>query len=811
MLKLILRMTLRRLNRERIYVMVNILGLSLAMACSLSIFAFVRSELAYDAHHQHVERLVRVVNDLTTSGETSSYALTSRALGPLFQKAYPDLADYVRFRNLQAARNLFRYEDIRFYWDDVLLADENVFDVFTHKILYGSVENALKDPSSIAVSRSFAEAYFGKGNPVGQAISTNTFTYHISVVFEDLPDNSHLKYSALISMNRLKDFGLSDDNLSPQMLFGVDTYTYFLLKDGVSLHNFRLALSRFYQDIAARIGEQANISLRYIVQPLQSVHFDNRFMYDQPTGNIFYVYGFIALGIFMLVVACINYTNLATARAIKRSKEIGMTKIIGASRFQIAFQHLAESLLFSLVAFVFGLAIVWGIDSFSDIGQLLGKNSLLKLSQDPLLLPLALLLSVLVGILAGSYPALYLSGISPLIAISQSNNATSERMSFSRVLVFIQFVVSITVVIVTILMSLQMQYIASKPLGFAYQDKVVVTLRGVEVLQRSEVIREQLLKTSGVKGVALSAYVPGVAVNSTLRQLETEQGQLEIANVNQMFASKEFAQVMALEIVDGRDFSMRQLTDIGTSVMVNESLVRKMGWQHPIGKKVEPGNNRVIGVVRDFHFDSLHVPVNPIILMQFQPNSLNSVPDVQRNLVSRYLIVDIDPAVAATVIDTIEQVFTSFDPLNPFEYRYMEDLLIERYKTESSQVSLLATFAVLCIFISCLGLAGLAAFTIEQRSQEISIRKVLGASAIDIIVLIIKSFLLLILIAALLASILSFGVVQHWLLSFAYHTNIQLWVFPLSSLLVAGLAFTTIMVQSWKTAMTNPTKVLRNE
>ena len=809
MSNLTLKLTLRRLRKEKVYAAMNIIGLSLAIACCLIILSFVRSELAYDTHHENHERIVRITNEMTTNGQASMYALTSRALGPLLENAYPHLGEFARFRNLQVDRNVLRTDDVELYWDDVLLADENVFDVFTHEVVYGDIAGALTDPSSIAVSETFAKAYFGDMNPIGETVSTDTFSYKISLVFKDLPQNSHVRYDALLSMNRLRDFGLSDDNVSPQQLFGVDTYTYFMLDEGVDLNTFAVTLDEFYNNIANRIGEQANTSIRYIVQPLTDVHFDNDFTYDQPTGNIFYVFGFIAIGIFLITVACINYTNLATARAVRRAKEVGMCKIIGAEKDQLIVQHLGESIGFALFALVLGLIMVFLIDALTPLKYLLGKASLLDIGADPLILVVAFLGSIFIGVLAGAYPAFYLSSVSPLAAITAHRSASNSRLNLSEVLVFLQFLVSISVVIATILMALQMQYIANKPLGFDRDNKVVVTLRSVEVLRKMEVIKNELLSHSAISGVAQSSYVPGVDVNATLRQVETEAGNMEITSVNRILAGDDFVKVMNIEVLEGRDFSKRFLTDIGTSVLVNETLVAKMGWEDPIGKRILPGNSRVVGVIRDFHFESLHQPVNPMILRPFPPNSLDNVPLVQQNLISRAVIINIDPNNAAQALNHIESVITQFDPEHPFEYEYFTELLDSFYADETNQIKLLGIFSLICILISCMGLAGLAAFTAEKRTKEIGIRKVLGASTEDIIRMIAGGFITLIATASVFAGLISYLVMDSWLSAFAYRADIAIWVFIVSPLLIAAFAFTTIAIQSWKTAKANPVEALR--
>ncbi len=805
------KVALRSIGRERLYVGINLLGLSLAMACALILALYLASELTYDRHNVDHERIFRAVNEITTNGQTDRFALTSRSLAPLVARHYPELSEFARVRNLAIERTVFRHEATERYWDDVRIADPEIFTVFTHTEVYGDLETALDEPSAIAISRSFSEYYFGETNPVGETISTDTFTYRVAAVFEDLPRNSHLRYSALISMKRLAAFGMSDEAASPRQLFNVEVYTYFKAPKNWGVEEVEKALNEYYETNAGIIGEQIDTDVNYIAQPLADVHFESGYKFDLPTGNIFYVYGFIGVGIFVVLVACINYTNLATARATRRAKEIGMRKVLGASKRQLIGQFLGESIASSVLALLLGLLLVVLIDRLTPINSFFQKDSLIDALSHPGFLLGAGVGGLIVGLLAGIYPAFYLSAVRPITALTSRLRQGVSKFSLREALVLFQFFIGIGVVACTLIMWNQMEYIADKPLGFQEENRMAVRLRGVDVLKKIPVIKTELLRNANVIGVTQSSFVPGQEVPVNLVSVENEQGSAELVTISRMFTGEEFLDVMGVQITAGRDFSKRLLTDVGDSVIVNEAMVRKMGWAEPLGKSVQGGNGRVVGVVRDFHFDSLHQPVAPLMIQHFPENWLANVPPLQRTLVSRSLIVSVRGDNIADTIGFVEGVISTFDPEHPFEYSFLDSLLDDLYATDRNLIGLASLFSGVCIFIACVGLFGLAALSVEQRTREIATRKVLGAALWEIILLLAKRMMALVGIAAVAASIVAFLVMREWLSIFAYRINMGIVQFAAAALGVAALAFLTISAQSLRAARRNPTVALRYE
>ncbi|HEY6925911.1 MAG TPA: FtsX-like permease family protein [Steroidobacteraceae bacterium] len=804
------RIAVRNLFKDRVYSVINLLSLSLAIACAIVLSLYITNELTYDHYHENRDSILRVVNEITTNGQSNRYAMTSRALGPLLIKEYPQIGTYVRLRNLAVTRAVFRYEDTARYWDRVKIADENLFQVFTHEALYGDLKNALADPSSIAVSESFARSYFGDRNPVGETISSDTFDYRVAAVFKDLPANTHLRYDAVISMKRLRAFGIDDVSLAPTDLFGLDTYTYFLLKPGMDRKSFDELLARFKEEKTRIVGRQLHSDIVFFSQPLTRIHFDPDYRYDQPTGNILYVYGFIGVALFLVIVACINYTNLATARAIRRSKEIGMRRVIGATPEQLIAQFLGESVCFALLAAVFSVMCLVFVNETVGLGRILGAEMEIELFRRPRIW-LAVLGGVVgIGLLAGLYPAFYLSSISTKAAINNQREMRRSSFSLREALVFVQFLVSIAIVACTLIMGRQLDYVAHKPLGFERENKIAVLLRGVDTIEKVPVIKSELERRPGIAGVTESSFVPGDEVAATLLHVESNDGNMQEVTINQIAVGRDFATDAGLEVIAGREFSKRMLTDVGSSVLVNESFVKLMGWKEPIGKRIEQ-DARVIGVVKDFHFSSLHSPVGPVLLRQFGKDDFASVPPTARNLITRSLVVAIKAGQVGPALNAIRDVLTTFDPKHPFEYTFFEDLLNQQYAAESKVMRLTGIFAGLCIVISCLGLFGLAAFMTEQRTKEIGIRKVLGASALKIIFMLSRGLLALVLVAAGAASLAAFFVMQYWLATFAYRTEIQADIFVMATALICVLAFLSVALQAGRTAQQNPVDALRYE
>ena len=584
MLKNYLAVALRSLLRDRLYALINVLGLALAIACGTVLTAYIESELTYDQHYADHERIYRILAEFTAGGKTDRYPLAPITLAPMFKRAYPDLIDYTRVSSPKG--QVFKSDDFERDWDDIMRVDANYFDLFSHEAVFGDLSNALPNQNSIAVSETFARAHFGDRNPIDETLQSDPFDYRVTAVFEDIPENSHHLYNAVVLDFVSEARGIDDDSASPQQLFYPGTHTYFRARPGVTGQQLQQALDDFYEQYAADIGRETGRTAKYWAQPLADQHYESGWVYDEPTGNVFYLYVFIAIAVFIVLIACINYTNLATARATRRAKEVGLRKILGAERRQLILQFMGESVLYTLAALIVALALIVVAEAYTPINELLDKRQLFNPAERPELLVYVLVGTLLVALLAGAYPALYLSSLPPLAPLGAAGNGGQTGSGLRQALVFFQFFVSISVLAATLIMGLQMHYVANKPLGYDSENKLALTLRGVDVLTKIPVIKNELLNNASVLGVAETIYLPDRTPWNATFNIENNAGHLEVMSVATNAASKEYVDVMGIELVEGRNFGMPLLTDIGMPIIVNEALVKTMGWEEPIGKKI---------------------------------------------------------------------------------------------------------------------------------------------------------------------------------------------------------------------------------
>jgi len=815
-----LKIAWRSIYREKLYALINIAGLGLAVACCLVLALYLQSELTYDRHNTLYPQIFRVDNEFSIGGTEDRFAVTSPVLGEMLKEAYPEVIDYVRFRPAaqgDASTILIRHEDDAYYWENVYFADDNVFDTFTHEVIYGDPETALVEPGSVAVSETFARRYFGDANPIGETIMTDAGTPNtITLMFADLPDNTHMKYDALYSYNA--DFLQTPQNTTQRRaaLTGVGVYTFLLMPEGYDAQDFNAISADFFERNMAETLRAAGGSWRAWVEPLADIHLNADVGYDRPTGNRYYIYGFTAVGLFILIVACINYVNLATARATRRARSVGIRKILGVNRSALIAQFLGEAVLFALIAAVVGVVLVEVVTTFTPLETLIGKSLDLDLVQQPWLVAVILGFSLLLGLAAGLYPALYLSSWAPLTALVGENRASRGNVLFRQLLVFTQFAISICVIAATLLMAAQMRYIQNKSLGFAAENRMMITVRGVDLIEQLPAIIADLETDSRILGVTTSNVVMGQVFPINVLGFENNDGVIDRVTLSHMPVGDNFLEVMDMQLVEGRDFSQRLLTDVGQSVIVNEAMVRRMGWDEALGKQaMVPGSGgvsqgRVIGVVSDFNFQSLRTSVTPIAMYPFN-NDFSNVPEINRPFARRFLILNVAGEGMGGTLRMLEDKFAEVDPSHPFEYRFLDDSLNTLYVSEQSLMKLVGIFAGVCILIACLGLYGLSSFTTEQRTKEIGIRKVLGASSLQIIVLLARNILLLVLAGAVVASIGAYFAIDEWLAGFAYRASVNPMVFVLSTVVAAVVAFVTIALQSFGTARADPADALRYE
>lgn len=806
-----LKITLRRLYRDRLYAVINIAGLSLAFACCLVLALYLHSELTYDLHHVNHPRIFRVVNEFTVNGKVDDFAPTSASLGAMLREAMPEVQDVVRLRRLWNPPML-RHEEQGYFWDDTYLADPNVFQVFTHDVIHGDPATALLEPTSIAVSQTFARRYFGDENPIGRVMQMDgREPRKVTLVFADLPENSHLRYDVLFAYTH--EALRVPDNVTArrQSLWGISDYTYLVLPEDYRRDDFTQVSSTFY-DEHMKPFELPGWSWRAWLQPLRDIHLYSDVGNDLPVGNRFYVYGFGAVAVFVLLVACINYVNLSTARTVKRAREVGMRKILGARRRYLVTQFLSESLLFATIALVIGVACVELALKLTPLDLLLGKALSANLTQQPLLLAGLAAFALIIGVLSGLYPAIYLSSASPLTALAGGHARGTRGAAFRRVLVLVQFTASIAVIASTLLMAAQLKYVSNKSLGFDQDHRIVITLHGQDLIDQVPVMANELKTNPRVLGVTTATQLMGGEYPTNLMMIESETGTMDSSTMVHTSVENNFIEEMGLELIAGRGLAQRLLTDVGPSFVVNEALVRQLGWDNAIGKKMTLGGNegRVVGVVRDFHYLSLHNRITPFALYAYF-DTLQEIPAAQRPLSTRTMIVHVAGEEIADTLAFIADKFRVFDPVHTFDYEFLDDRMNKLYASEQRLLRLTAIFAGVCIFIACLGLFGLAASTTEQRTREIGIRKVLGASTAQIILLIAKGSLLLVLIGSVIGSALAYSGITQWLENFAYRGTINPLNFLTAAALALLVAYCTVALQCLRTALANPVDSLRYE
>ncbi len=822
------KIALRTLARDKTYALINIAGLAIAIACCLILGLYLRIELSYDQSHESYQRIFRIVGEFEINGKRDALARTSAVLGPMLKEENADVQDYVRFLGGGGGRNFLTHGADGYYWRDTYVADTNVFQVFTHKILYGDPKTALDSPTSIAISESVARHYFGDRNPLGETLESDGNPAQITLVFEDLPENTHFRYDALFSANLGMMSAPNDVNIRRRLLFGANVYTYLLMRPGYDAAQWGEVSNAFFERNMKEAGDVMGAKWRSWLEPLPDIHLYSDVQDDLPTGNRYYLYGFIAVAVFTLLVACINYMNLATARAAKRAKEVGMRKILGSNRRALIVQFLAESMLLAFVAVLLGLLLVKLAVAFTPIDQLFGKTMSLSFTDTPQIYLWLVGLALLVGIGAGLYPAFYLSAAVPVTALVGGAKGGGRSSALRESLVFVQFLVSVAVIACTLVMGAQMRYISSMSLGFERENRVNVTLRGADTIMSGDTIRTELLTNPNVLGVSwVNAPMAGrFGLNAI--GLETNQGTIEQTTVNHMGVGPDFVEVMGLQLIAGRGTSdeVASAAAAGTpggppvsrirELVVNEALVRALHWEEPVGKRFEIGQGAaapkgtVVGVVKDFNFRSVHEGVAPFAIYRQVEDFTRTAP-VLRMHEERTMVLNIAGRDVRSTLSFVEQTMRKFDPLHPFEFEFLDDSLERLYIADERLTRLIAIFAGLCIFIACLGLFGLASFMAAQRTREIGVRKVFGARTGQIITLLVHRIVYLVLGAAAAASVIAYLVMKAWLQNFAFRTGINPLIFVGAALVGLSIAYLTVALQSMKAARAHPVTSLRYE
>ncbi|HVU95290.1 MAG TPA: ABC transporter permease [Puia sp.] len=793
MIRNLLLVAFRNFKRDRWYSLLNIVGLMIGITFSLFLIFYIQDELSYDRYNVNASRIYRVGAYIKEPERALAKNAGSQfVLVPQLRKDYPEIEEAVRFTNM--GQKLLKNGNLDLYQDKVFLADSNVFKVFTYPFIEGDPNTALVAPNSLVLTESVAVKYFGKSQGVvGRSLQDDKgANFKITGVMKDVPTNSHFRFHVLISMSTVpKDFGGGWGAFSG--------YSYVLLRPNTNpaaLEKKLLALSKFLDPVFAPF----NVKIHYVLQPVTGIHLHSG-MDSEPeeVGSMSYIYIFSAVAVFMLLIACINYMNLTTARSARRAKEIGIRKVTGSTRWQLIAQFLVESALTALVAMFLSLMLIaLFLPVFNSLaGKSIATSSLFQ----PGTIGILAAIILFVGLLGGSYPAFYLSKFNPVGVLKGSLATGSGNVTLRRILVVTQFTIAMIMLICTLVVYGQLNYLRNVDLGFNQQQVVSLSANAnYDVRSNIRSFVAQLRKDPRVLDVSTAQTVPGHGSSFNLFSIETKNGFIPEGIANYA-VDDNFFKTMGMTIQAGRNFN--GLSDTLHSIIVNEAMVKRFGWDQPIGKRVKyPGDTssfalEVVGVVKDFNQASLYNAIAPLMLY-YSPVS-NGIQVKLRG-----------QDVAATLADIGKAWKTNFPDL-PYSYTFLDQDFYSQYAADQKRGKIFTAFSVLTILITCLGLLGLIAFTTEQRQKEISIRKTMGARIGQIVPLIVRNFIFLVGIACLIAVPVASLFMDKWLKLFQYNTGLTATPFVLSVLTVLTITLLTVIFHTLRAALANPSKGLRSE
>jgi len=797
----------RSLFKQKSYFFINTLGLAIGLTSFIFISMYVLHELSYDRFHSKAEHIYRIKVSGQMAGQEMDQAITAAPMARALIDDYPEVENAVRIADFNAW--LISYKEKRFNEDGVLFADSTFFDFFDFKLIRGNPEKALTEPQSIILSEESAKRYFGNEDPIGKRLSVEQDTnfYTVTGIIQNCPANSHFHYDMIASMNSIRQ---SFNN------FWVDHnyYTYILVKEGTDLKEFEEKLQTMVTTyVGPQLKQLLGITMEdfhnagnyfgYFLQPLKDIHLHSNLQVEiKPNGNIAYVYTFSIIALMILIIAIINFINLATAKSASRAKEVGIRKVVGSSKQSLIFQFVSESVILAIFATIIAVIFVYILSPY--FYNLVGHELSVSIFAGKWGIPFVILLALVVGILSGIYPAFILSAYKPVKVLKGSLRGGAKSGWLRSMLVVLQFTVSIVIVVGTLLVYQQLSYMQHKNLGFD-KDQLLVIRRPDALKDKIDVFKKELLQNPLIIGVANSRAIPGKDYSNNGFWKENDP-QKNTYLLNQNWVSFEFPEVMKYELVEGRFFNKEFGTD-SNAVIINESAVKALGIENPIGKNLlRPANREggmyklpIIGVLKDYHIQSLQHKIEPVALTVMPGNW------------EGYITVRLKGENISETLAFVENKWYSFTSKQPFQYFFFDEDFDNLYKSEKQTGRIFIVFAILAIFIACLGLLGLIAYTATVRTKEIGIRKAMGASVQTIVNMLSIETLKLILISAIIAWPIAYFGIKYWLQEFAHRTNINPIYFLLATLITLLIGWLAISFQAIRAATTNPSDALRYE
>lgn len=802
MLRNYFKIALRNLRKHKGYALMNIAGLATGLACCWMILLFVQDELSFDRFHEHRERIYRVTLHGSMAGNEVKSANSPVPMAAALMSDYPEVVAATR---IKPSFNpvLVGHHENQFSEPDVYFVDGNFFDIFSFALIDGNAQTALREPYSVVITEEMAGKYFGRENPIGKVLRFNNQTdFKVTGVVQNVPAQSHFQFDFLASFSSW-DISRSTSWTSNHL------YTYLLLQEG---YDADLLAAKLPEVVRKYVGPQMEEGLgvtfeqftaaggiyAYGLQPIEQIHLHSKLTGElEPNGDIQYVTIFSLIAFFIMLLACINFMNLATARSARRAREVGLRKVVGSSRVQLVRQFLLESQVICAIALLLAIVLVELL--LPTFNALSGKQFASAFAGGWSIVPILIAATLLVGLLSGSYPAFFLATLQPIVTLKKRHNPRGRGdASLRKALVIFQFAITIVLVSGTFVVYNQLQFIRAKQLGFE-KERLLLIHRAARLGPQVEGFKAELRRQVGVVAASGTLHVPGREVWQNAYKIEGDanhEGYI-FANLN---VDHDFIETLGLEVVAGRGFSPAHGTD-STAFIVNEALVRKMGWQEPLGKIIiNPGafKGPIIGVVRDFHYASLHQEIQPAVLNLSHDGI-------------RFVAVRLAPGQIQTTIANVRETWQQFSPGQPFDYSFLDADFDKLYQADQRIGHIAAAFSVLSIFIACLGLFGLASFSAEQRTKEIGVRKVLGATAPGIFGLLSREFVGYVFIGFVVAAPLAYVTMRQWLQDFAYRIELSWWIFALAGGLALWIALMTVSMQAIRAALANPMKALRYE
>lgn len=791
-----LRIALRNLLRHKAFSFINLIGLAIGLTCCLLIARYVQHELSYDNFHAKADRIVRVTMEYGGNGQSGKVAVTGTKVAPAFGRAFPEVENGVRMirRSVVVRYGEKLFEEPNFYY-----ADSAFFPIFSFQLLEGNSATALKAPNQVVLTANTARKYFGSETPVGKTLRIgDTKDYLVTGVAADVPTNSQIRFDFVASFSSL-------DASKTEEWWSANYITYLLLRNKEAIAPLQTKIPGYMRIQSKELGITGSDYLTYHLEPLRSVHLGSELSGFEPNNNMKYIYIFSAVALLILVIACVNYTNLTTARATDRAKEVGMRKVMGAVRGQLFWQFMGESVIVTGIALVLSLGLMYLM--LPAFNELAGKKLAFTVFGDASFLAGLIVIGLVVSLFAGSYPALALANFQPIKVLKGSFKTSGSGIWLRKSLMVFQFVISTFLIISTLIIRQQLQFIQNTQLGYD-KDHVVVLPADSKIVNNFSAIKSELKRHANVREVTMAYETPTqIDGGYSIHREGAPDDQNEM--VKAIPVEQDFIKTMGMQLVAGTDLTEEDVkrtdkpeAEAEYAFILNEAAAKKLGWkpEEAIGQKVSMSGRRgpVKAVVKDFHFASLHEAIGPLVIFP-------------EKLYGGNMMVKLSGNDLPSTLRFMESKWKTLAPHRPFEYQFLDEEFADMYSTEQRVGQLFSTFAFLAIFLACLGLFGLAAFTTVQRTKEIGIRKVLGATVTSIVALLSKDFLQLVLLANVLAWPLAWYAMHRWLEDFVYRINIGWWIFGIAALAVLLITLLTVSYQAIKAALANPVKSLRTE